>query len=77
MTSDAVIVTIEPRPNGNAFLVASCPVKGHCRFPVWTCPAEGTMWQWDGNIDRPTVSPSIDCRGGCGQHFTVVEGTAQ
>lgn len=50
---------------------------GHCLFPLWQRPAQDTMWQWNGNVERPTISPSIDCNGGCGRHFTVVDGEAK
>ncbi len=33
-------------------------------------PARGSAptWIWDGNVDAPTLNPSINCRGGCGWH---------
>lgn len=51
--------------------------RGHgteCARSIWKKPAEGCMWQWDGNLEAPTISPSIDCQGGCGRHFTMVKG---
>lgn len=35
------------------------------------------IWGWDGNVEKPTIAPSVHCSGpryGCGRHFTVVEG---
>lgn len=58
-----------------------CPLRpGHlCGVPVVPSPpnAKGCAWTWDGNGERPTLSPSVDCRtedGGCGFHKTLVAG---
>lgn len=40
------------------------------------------VWQWDGNVDKPTITPSINCAvkdgkpavGGCGWHGTITDG---
>lgn len=31
-------------------------------------PASHPSWHWDGNVETPTLSPSINCIGGCGWH---------
>lgn len=31
-------------------------------------------WTWDGNADAPTLTPSIDCQGGCGWHGYLTAG---
>lgn len=38
-----------------------CPGCGGAhRIVVWQAPGEtGPVWEWDGNLDAPTVSPSI------------------
>lgn len=36
---------------------------------------ERRTWEWDGNREKPTFSPSIDC-GGCGWHGYIREGKA-
>lgn len=50
------------------------------RVPGQNKPA---MWDWDGNIEAPTLSPSIDCRtktdtgapaAGCGWHGYIKKG---
>jgi hypothetical protein len=55
------------------------PGVTECRFALWQRPAldnnGAKIWQWDGNTDKPTISPSIDCKGGCGRHFTMKQGT--
>jgi len=32
------------------------------------------IWQWDGNVDKPTIKPSINCVGGCGWHGWITDG---
>lgn len=69
---------VEPRPEEptRGFLVVECKhcTEGKCRFPLWGGPSGGAMWHWDGNVEKPTISPSIDCKGGCGRHFSIVGG---
>lgn len=62
---------------GRAHLCIECPrisPDGLCRFSLWDKPASGVMWHWNGDFAEPTISPSIDCKGGCGRHFTMVAG---
>lgn len=64
---------------GKAHLCIECPYtpEGLCRFSLWDKPAVGIMWNWNGDFAEPTITPSIDCRGGCGRHFTMVKGVPQ
>lgn len=53
-------------------------VGGHCRFRLTRGPAVNGSpadqhWHWDGNVDVPTISPSIDCTS-CKKHVTIVQG---
>lgn len=32
------------------------------------------VWHWDGDVERPTLKPSINCVGGCGAHFWITDG---
>lgn len=67
-------------PPGRALLVVSCVkpdgTPRSCNFglsqngPI----SDGLVWGWDGNIEKPTVNPSINCHGGCGRHFTLING---
>ena len=75
---------IELRDADKAFLYMECEHGTHhgrealeCVRSLWQQPATGCMWQWDGNVERPTITPSIDCKGGCGRHFTMVKGIPQ
>lgn len=67
---------IERRDTDRAFLVLKCErgIEGECRFGLWQRPAGSITWQWDGNAERPTITPSIDCKGGCGRHFSIING---
>jgi hypothetical protein len=77
---------IEPRENGKAHFLIACEhgvdhggAEPECARSVWRGPpaAESgvaVMWQWDGDLTAPSISPSIDCKGGCGRHFTMVGG---
>ena len=48
-----------------------------CAISLWRRPAIHPMWNWDGNMTHPTISPSIDCKGGCNRHFTMISGVPQ
>lgn len=61
-------------------LVFGCPRgRGACGVPLQPSPpnAQGCSWQWNGDIAKPTCTPSIDCReenGGCGFHGFMTNG---
>lgn len=38
-----------------------CAKRTHCGVSIRREPAEHPFWQWDGNRDEPTLSPSINC----------------
>lgn len=50
----------------------ACVTKIHRREP----DAKTATWQWDGNLERPTIAPSIGCDAAprCGRHVTVTAG---
>mgnify|MGYP001618140822 FL=1 len=35
---------------------------------------EKAQWHWDGNIEEPTLSPSIGCDARCGWHGHIING---
>lgn len=37
-------------------------------------PARSPSWRWDGNVEEPTLEPSVNCTGGCGWHGFVQQG---
>jgi hypothetical protein len=72
----------DQREYGKATLVISGCHRGLCRVPLWQKPAldngNTKRWQWDGNIEQPTITPSLNCngQGGCGWHVTITKGVA-
>jgi hypothetical protein len=49
----------------------------YCGVPLKPSPpnSKGFSWDWDGNRENPTVSPSINCcNGGCGWHGFINNG---
>lgn len=75
---------IVSRDFGKAQFMMECEHGTHhgrevleCARSLWRQPAAGCMWQWDGNKQAPTITPSIDCKGGCGRHFTMKQGIPQ
>jgi hypothetical protein len=69
--------------DGKAFLIVEgCP-RQKCCIPLTTGPAvhSGDMkrWHWDGNVEKPTITPSVNCngQGGCGWHVTITNGVVQ
>jgi hypothetical protein len=73
-----LVFRIEPHPlfEGRAFLQVLCDKSsmGFCRFGLRREPAQGSTWQWDGNVEKPTITPSVNCLGGCGRHFSIING---
>lgn len=61
---------------------------GHARRITYICPRgqlcgvpvlphrlpNGAGWSFDGNVDQPTLSPSVNCVGGCGWHGFITAG---
>lgn len=54
-----------------------CPKFGVCCIPVSTTnPPVHPVWFWNGNWEKPTLSPSINCGRSprCGVHYSVTDG---
>lgn len=79
---------VEGYPGSSAHILFVCP-KGHrCAVLLGPSPVprphEGALciWGWDGNKERPTLTPSINCiaekdgkpTGGCGWHGFITNG---
>lgn len=76
------------REQRGPILVFGCPNgRGFCSMPIAPSPANcnKAVWSWDGNVDAPTLSPSIHCVGldengnikpgvGCGWHGFLSQG---
>lgn len=71
-------VVVRPNDPTRGYLMVECGrgYMGHCPTPLWRGEPSGIMWQWDGNTEKPTIRPSINCQGGCYRHFTVTNGVA-
>lgn len=55
---------------GKAWFNALCPCGCGDPFmiPIQTGPKQDGSWEWDGNMEVPTLSPSILRIGGCAWH---------
>jgi hypothetical protein len=64
------------------FLRFVCPRNPERHCGVFVHPSPGVphshVWEWDGNVESPTLSPSIHCgpnsHPGCGWHGFVRDG---
>lgn len=52
-----------------------CPCGCHevVTIPVWAEPGN-CVWQWDGNLTTPTLTPSIRRLNGCQWHGFITKG---
>lgn len=71
-----------------AHIIFVCPNGRRCtillgpRHVDRSSPDRLCVWKWDGNMDRPTITPSINCiaekdgkpTGGCGWHGYITDG---
>lgn len=71
-----------------AHIIFVCPNAKRCSIllgPTFVdrpTPDGLCVWGWDGNMDRPTITPSINCisekdgkpTGGCGWHGHITAG---
>ncbi len=55
-----------------------CPHKPNhsCYVPIRQGEQRGLSWNWDGNIQAPTIKPSIDCKQ-CGWHGFITKGVVE
>ena len=62
----------------NVRIVYGCPRRpgSSCSVPVRgeSLPNGAGPWGWDGNLENPTITPSINCVGGCGWHGFITAG---
>jgi hypothetical protein len=61
------------------YLLYGCPLqkRSMCGVPLKPLanPPYNTGWTFDGNRDAPTLSPSVNCVGGCKWHGWIRAGT--
>lgn len=69
---DERTAVIYHRPFG-PHCVLKCPRgRGTCSAEVK--PSIGAQWENVGSDEKPTLSPSFNCVGGCGWHGYIVDG---
>lgn len=75
-------------PGATAHLSFVCPTGRRCGILLGPVPVPKTaedrlyVWGWNGDRDRPTLTPSINCLsekdgkpvGGCGWHGFITDG---
>lgn len=80
--------TVTGYPGATAHLTFVCPNGRRCGLLLGPAavsrprPDALSIWQWDGNRDYPTITPSINClaekdgkpAGGCGWHGFITKG---
>jgi hypothetical protein len=45
-----------------------------CVIRITTGEPQHPVWKWDGNLDEPTLTPSIGCDHRCGWHGQLTRG---
>lgn len=71
-----------------AHIIFVCPNNKRCTVLLGpthvdrSAPDRLCVWAWDGNLEKPTITPSINClaekdgkpTGGCGWHGFITNG---
>ena len=79
---------VEGYPGVTASILFVCPRGERCGVFLAPQPIDRPrpdacyVWGWDGNMERPTITPSINCiaekdgkpTGGCGWHGFITNG---
>lgn len=79
---------VQGYPGATAHILFVCPHGRRCSVLLGPSPVPKptedalSIWGWDGNKDRPTITPSINClaekdgkpAGGCGWHGFITNG---
>jgi hypothetical protein len=74
--------------SATAHLIFVCPLGHRCSvligptFEDRSSPDRFCVWKWNGDRDRPTLQPSVNCiaekdgkpTGGCGWHGYITDG---
>jgi len=84
---DISLGTVE-NSKATAHILFVCPNNKTCgvllgpSFVGRSASFDHCVWQWDGNMEHPTITPSINCiaekdgkpTGGCGWHGYITNG---
>ena len=79
---------LQGRPSVAAHCLFVCPNAKRCavflgpEFEMRRNENEPCVWKWDGNVESPTLTPSVNCiatkdgkpTGGCGWHGHITAG---
>jgi hypothetical protein len=80
---------VQGYPGAGGCIIFVCPNGRRCAVLIGPQPVAKPspnalgIWGWDGNLDRPTLTPSINCRNvkddgtpasGCGWHGFIRNG---
>lgn len=71
---------VQGYPGCTAHIMFVCPSGKRCTVFLGPAavdrpsPEAHCVWAWDGNLERPTLTPSINCVGGCGWHGHITNG---
>ena len=85
---DIELGSIEGYPGATGHIIFVCPNAKRCAVLLGPQAVGRTdanrlsIWAWDGNLERPTITPSINCiaekdgkpTGGCGWHGFITAG---
>lgn len=80
--------SVQGYPGANGHIMFVCPNGRRCSVLVGPSPVPRPhddalcIWGWDGNLEQPTLTPSINCiaekdgkpTGGCGWHGFITRG---
>jgi hypothetical protein len=80
--------SVQGYPGSTGHIMFICPNNKRCSVLIGPTfvqrPTKDTLciWGWDGNLDKPTLTPSINCiaekdgkpTGGCGWHGFITSG---
>ena len=87
-TFEIRVAGVQGYPGASGGILFVCPHGHRCgvlvgpQFVARPAPDALCIWGWDGNLDRPTLTPSINCiaekdgqpTGGCGWHGWIRDG---
>ncbi len=79
---------VQGYPDAKAHILFVCPNQKRCAILLGDRQVDRTaegklcIWAWNGDLDRPTITPSINClaekngkpTGGCGWHGFITNG---
>ncbi len=71
---------VQGYPAATAHIQFVCPNRQRCAILIGPAhvnrptPDALPIWGWNGDRDRPTLIPSIDCSRVCGWHGHIVDG---